>query len=78
MKTEFDDQIIKLGEELNKTYVAYGKDGKERAENQVDAGQERAGPAPAAPGAARTAAIERSVEGRRRCTATAPGTSWTG
>jgi hypothetical protein len=35
VKTEFDDQILKLGTELNKTYVCYGKDGKERAANQV-------------------------------------------
>jgi von Willebrand factor type A domain len=35
VKTEFDEQIVKLGEELNKTYVAYGKDGKEKAENQL-------------------------------------------
>src|SRR5205823_13052129 len=35
VKTEFDDQILKLGEALNKTYVAYGREGKERAENQL-------------------------------------------
>lgn len=35
VKTEFDDQILKLGDELNKTYVAYGKDGKDKAANQV-------------------------------------------
>ena len=35
VKTEFDEQIIKLGDELNKTYLAVGKDGKEGAANQV-------------------------------------------
>jgi hypothetical protein len=61
VKTEFDDQIIKLGEELNKTYVAYGKDGKDKAANQVvqDANAKKL--APAAPGAAPVAAVERSV-----------------
>jgi hypothetical protein len=33
-KTEFDDQILKLGDDLGKTYLAYGKEGKERFENQ--------------------------------------------
>src|SRR5262245_28694982 len=33
VKTEYDDQIIKLGEELNKTYLAYGREGKLRALN---------------------------------------------
>jgi hypothetical protein len=53
VKTEFDDQILKLGEELNKTYVCYGKDGKEKAANQVaqDANALRATP-PAGPGGA--------------------------
>ncbi|MBY0461165.1 MAG: VWA domain-containing protein [Gemmataceae bacterium] len=60
-KTEFDDQIIKLGEELNKTYVAYGKDGKAKADNQVAQDKNAAEARPAAPGAAPTAAIERSV-----------------
>ena len=60
VKTEFDDQIIKLGEDLNKTYVAYGKDGKAKAENQA-AQDKNAGAAPVAPGAAPTAAIERGV-----------------
>jgi len=36
VKTEYDDQILKLGQELNKTYVAYGKEGKEKARNQVE------------------------------------------
>lgn len=60
VKTEFDEQIIKLGEDLNKTYVAYGKDGKAKAENQA-AQDKNAGAAPVAPGAAPTAAIERGV-----------------
>jgi hypothetical protein len=60
VKTEFDDQIIKLSEELNKTYVVYGKDGKVKADNQV-AQDKNAQNAPAAPGAAPTAAIERGV-----------------
>ena len=60
VKTEFDDQIIKLGEQLNRTYVAYGKDGKAKADNQY-AQDKNAGGVPAAPGAAPTAAIERSV-----------------
>jgi len=50
VKTEFDDQIIKLGDELNKTYVAYGKDGKDRAANQL-AQDKNAAAAPIAPGA---------------------------
>jgi hypothetical protein len=59
-KTEFDDRIIKLGEELNKTYVAYGKDGKDKAENQLkqDANARGAG---GGKGAAPAAAVERSV-----------------
>lgn len=35
VKTEYDDQILKLSEELNKTYVAYGKEGKDRRANQA-------------------------------------------
>jgi hypothetical protein len=60
VKTEFDDQIVKLGEELNKTYVAYGAAGKERAENQVKQDQNAAKAAPAAPGAGAVAAIARA------------------
>ncbi len=60
VKTEFDDQIIKLGEELNKTYVAYGKDGKKGAENQV-AQDKNAANAPGGAGGAQAAAIERGV-----------------
>jgi hypothetical protein len=35
VKTEFDEQIVKLGDELNKTYLAIGQDGKVGAANQV-------------------------------------------
>ena len=35
VKTEFDEQIVKLNAELNGTYVAYGKDGGERQSNQA-------------------------------------------
>jgi hypothetical protein len=35
VKTEFDDKILKLGDDLNKTYVCYGKEGKEKAANQA-------------------------------------------
>lgn len=53
VKTEFDEKILKLSESLNKTYVCYGKDGKEKGENQVaqDANALRA-TAPPAGGAA--------------------------
>lgn len=61
VKTEFDDQIVKLGDELNKTYVAYGKDGKMKAENQAKQDANAKALKPAAPGAAPTAALERSV-----------------
>src|SRR5215207_9816552 len=48
VKTEFDEQIVKLGEQLNTTYVACGKDGKKGAENQL-AQDKNALNAPAAP-----------------------------
>ncbi|AMV28747.1 von Willebrand factor type A domain protein [Gemmata sp. SH-PL17] len=60
VKTEFDGQIIKLGEELNKTYVAYGKEGKAKAENQV-AQDKNAAAAPGGAGGAPAAAIDRSM-----------------
>jgi von Willebrand factor type A domain len=60
VKTEFDDQIIKLGEELNKTYVAYGKDGVNKALNQLKQDQNAADLKPAAPGAGAGAAIARA------------------
>lgn len=61
VKTEFDDQILKLGEDLNKTYVAYGKDGKAKADNQVAQDKNAAAAGGAAPGAAPAAAIERTA-----------------
>jgi hypothetical protein len=39
-KTEFDDQILKLGDDLGKTYLAYGKAGKDGLANQQE--QDRA------------------------------------
>ncbi len=59
VKTEFDDQIIKLGEELNKTYVAFGKDGKDRALNQV-AQDKNAAAAPGVAGGPQVAALARA------------------
>src|SRR5262249_33477697 len=35
VKTELDEKILKLGEDLNKTYVAYGKEGKDKQANQL-------------------------------------------
>ena len=61
VKTEFDGEIIKLGEELNKTYVAYGKDGKAKADNQIAQDKNAGAAAGGKGGAAPTAAIERSV-----------------
>lgn len=49
IKTPYDADILKLSQQLNTTYLAYGKDGKKGAENQV--AQDRAAGA-AAPGAA--------------------------
>jgi hypothetical protein len=60
VKTEFDDQIIKLGEALNKTYVTYGKDGVNKALNQLKQDQNAADLKPAAPGAGAGAAIARA------------------
>ncbi|MFO0797907.1 MAG: VWA domain-containing protein [Gemmataceae bacterium] len=67
-KTEFDDQILKAGDDLGKTYLAYGKDGKERFENQKaqDANALKAAPGvPAGPGgfggAAPQAALARAA-----------------
>jgi len=36
VKTEYDDEILKLNQSLNKTYLAYGKGGREKAKNQVE------------------------------------------
>lgn len=60
VKTEFDDQIIKLGDELNKTYVAYGKGGADKALNQLKQDQNAGALKPAGPGAAPAAAIARA------------------
>jgi hypothetical protein len=59
VKTEFDADIIKFGDELNKTYVVYGKDGKKGAENQA-AQDKNAANAPTAPGGANAAALGRA------------------
>lgn len=48
-KTEFDDRILKLGDDLGKTYLAYGKEGKGGLENQK-AQDDNALKAPQAPG----------------------------
>lgn len=60
VKTEFDDQILKLNDALNKTYVAYGRQGKDKVANQA-AQDSNALKAPAAPGGAPDAAIARGV-----------------
>ena len=54
IKTEFDDEIIRLSGELNKTYVCYGKEGQERANNQHAQDRNAAAAAP-------EAAVARSV-----------------
>jgi hypothetical protein len=59
VKTEFDEQIIKLGEELNKTYVAYGVEGKDRAANQL-AQDKNAAAAKGAPGAGTANSVARA------------------
>ncbi|MBN9517555.1 VWA domain-containing protein [bacterium] len=69
-KTEFDDQILKLGDDLGKTYLAYGKGGKAGLENQQaqDRAALKATPAPAGgfggaagPAAPATAALARAA-----------------
>ncbi len=69
VKTEFDDQILKLSDQLNTTYVVYGKEGKGKAENQLaqDANAVR-NVAAKGPGGARRADRRhrpRRVEGQR-------------
>jgi hypothetical protein len=59
VKTEFDEQIVKLGEELNTTYLAYGKDGRERAANQL-AQDKNAANAPGGAAAGLAAAVGRA------------------
>lgn len=60
VRTEFDEQIVKLGDELNKTYVAYGKDGRDKAENQLKQDANAAGLKPAGAPGAGAAAIARA------------------
>lgn len=58
VKTEFDERIVKLGEELNGTYVAYGQGGKEKANNQKAQDQNAANaPGAAGPGGPRAPAV---------------------
>lgn len=66
IKTEYDEEIVKLGDKLNATYVAYGKDGREKALNQV-AQDKNAANAPQAPGAGagpNTAALAARAESK--------------
>ena len=61
VKTEFDDEILKLNDKLNGTYVAYGKAGKDGAANQ--AAQDKnaaAAPGGTGPGAPAGAALARA------------------
>jgi hypothetical protein len=60
-KTEFDDQILKLGDDLGKTYLAYGKSGKEGFANQQAQDAAALKAAPAAPGAGASAAVARTA-----------------
>jgi hypothetical protein len=60
-KTEFDDEILKLGDAMGKTYLAYGKEGKARFENQREQDFNALKAAPAAPGAAPQAALGRAA-----------------
>lgn len=61
VKTEFDDKILKLNAELNNTYVAYGKAGLAKADNQKAQDANAAKAAGPAPGAAPVAALERAA-----------------
>jgi hypothetical protein len=63
VKTEFDAEILKLNESLNGTYVAYGKEGKDRKENQLqqDANAAKAPGLAAGAGAPSPAAFERAA-----------------
>jgi hypothetical protein len=60
VKTEYDEKIVQLGVELNKTYVSYGERGEVAAANQV-AQDENAVKAKGAKGGAATAALGRAV-----------------
>jgi hypothetical protein len=59
VKTEFDGEIIKLGDELNKTYLAIGKDGKVGAVNQL-AQDKNAANVAGAPGAGIANSVSRA------------------
>ena len=65
VKTEFDDKILKLNDELNKTYVAYGKEGKDRKANQAEqdsnANKASGAAAPGGPAPVPLAALERAA-----------------
>lgn len=77
VKTEFDEKIIKLGEELNKTYVAFGKDGKAKADNQKeqDANAAKAAPAPA-PGVAAGPAVAAIARAESKAGALYRNSTW--
>jgi hypothetical protein len=59
VKTEYDAEILRLDGELSKTYVAYGKGGKAKKDNQA-AQDKNAAAAPAPAGAAPAAALGRA------------------
>ena len=65
VKTEFDDKILKLNDDLNKTYVSYGKEGKDRRENQQaqdsNANKATGAAAPGGPAPVPLAALERAA-----------------
>jgi hypothetical protein len=62
IKTEYDEKILKLSEELNKTYVAYGAQGEKGALNQLaqDANAAKA-PGAGGPAAPSPAAFARAA-----------------
>ena len=65
VKTEFDDKILKLNDDLNKTYVSYGKEGKDRKDNQQaqdsNANKATGAAAPGGPAPVPLAALERAA-----------------
>jgi hypothetical protein len=61
IKTEYDDEILKLNDKVNGTYVAYGKDGRMRAENQTAQDRNAANaPQGGGPGAPSAGALARA------------------
>ena len=64
VKTEYDEQILKLSTELNGTYVVYGKDGQMKCDNQkaqdANAVKNVAAAGPGGGAAAPTAALGRA------------------